>query len=51
MLILELAKKNNKVVIEGEKTLIENPYKRKEKRGRPSNNPLLYEEIKYDQEM
>ena len=46
MLILELAKRHNKLKKEGGKTFIENPYKRREKRGRPSNNPLLYEEIK-----
>ena len=45
MMFLELARQNNKIKMVGDQTLVENPYKSKEWRGRPSNNPLLQQDI------
>ena len=43
--IINLAKENGKLIIEGEDLYIENPYKRFEKRGRRSRHPLLWESL------
>jgi hypothetical protein len=48
---VSIARAMNRVAIEGERELYENPYKSKDKRGRPSTQLLLYrEELKKKEE-